>query len=200
VYFVLQYLSGGDLMQMIRETQGKGLSRERVVVYSAEIVLAIEYLHSRHVIYRDLKPENVLIDGERHAKLSDFGLSKITPSRTFSLTGTPQFLAPEMVASNRPLTGYNAMVDWWGLGVMIHEMASAQLPFEDNNWAALSQKILASVPVYPAAIEPSLAAVLDGLLQKEAKKRFTAADLRKQPFYASLDWGKLERRELPAPQ
>ncbi len=200
MYFVLQYLSGGDLMQMIQQTQGKGLSKERVVMYSAEIALAVEYLHSRHVIFRDLKPENVLIDGERHAKLTDFGLSKITPSRTFSLTGTPQFLAPEMVASNRALVGYDRMVDWWGLGVMIHEMASAQLPFEDSNWTQLSQKIIAAAPVYPPAIDAQLAAVLDGLLQKDAKKRFTAKDMRKQPFYASLDWDKLERRELPAPK
>ncbi len=86
VYFVLQFLPGGDLMKLIEKTEGKGLNKDVVMIYSAEIALAINYLHEHHILYRDLKPENVMIDEDRHARLTDFGLSKIVVSRrTFSL-------------------------------------------------------------------------------------------------------------------
>lgn len=119
---------------------GRPLELARVVFYAAELVLALDYLHSRNVIYRDLKPENILIDKDGHVRVTDFGLSKIAKDKTHSICGTPQFLAPEMILYAKS-TGYNVMVDWWALGIVIHEMASCQLPFDDENHQQLYRKV-----------------------------------------------------------
>jgi serine/threonine protein kinase len=96
-------------------------SEERTKFYAAEIILAIEFLHEHGVIYRDLKPENVLLDNLGHIKLTDFGLSKLgqlkgSNKMTYSFCGTPEYLAPEIVANK----GHNHSVDWWSLVSQIH--------------------------------------------------------------------------------
>lgn len=164
VYFVLQYIEGGELMYHVH-AQGRPLEMARVVFYAAELVLALDYLHSRNVIYRDLKPENVLIDKDGHVRLTDFGLSKIAKDKTHSICGTPQFLAPEMILYAKT-TGYNVMVDWWALGIVIHEMASCKLPFDDDNHQQLYRKIVYEQPVFPGYFGPELCDLLEGFLTK----------------------------------
>ncbi len=114
--------------------------------------------------------------------------------------GTPQFVAPEMVAHNRALVGYDRMVDWWSLGVMVHEMASAKLPFDDTNWEMLQKKIMSDLPVYPESIrEKGLTTLLNGLLAKEARNRFGLEQMKSDAFYKPLDWKALAARNIPAP-
>jgi len=102
--------------------------------YTAEIILALEALHERGFIYRDIKPENILIDADGHLRLTDFGLSKyvdddVNGGKTNTFCGTCQYLAPEIILKK----GYNKMVDWWGVGILIHEMVFGQPPFNDSN-------------------------------------------------------------------
>lgn len=80
--------------------------------YGAEIVCALEYLHGKSIVYRDLKPENLLLDREGHLKITDFGFAKMLKDRTWTLCGTPEYLAPEIIQSK----GHNKAVDWWALG------------------------------------------------------------------------------------
>jgi serine/threonine protein kinase len=90
--------------------------------YAAEIILALQFLHSKGVIYRDLKPENMLLDSQGHLKMTDFGLSKnnfgVSNNLTFSVVGTPEYISPEIL--NR--TGHTQAVDWWSLGILLYEM------------------------------------------------------------------------------
>lgn len=104
-----------------------------------EIVLALEYLHSRYIAYRDLKPENLLIANDGHLKITDFGFAKKIPpgSRTLSLCGTPEYLAPEIIMNQ----GHNHGVDWWSLGVLMYEMLAGYPPFYDNNTYEVYRKI-----------------------------------------------------------
>lgn len=112
LYFVIDFLNGGELFWHLRKEHR--FSEDRTRFYAAEIVLALECLHKNGVIYRDLKPENVLLDKDGHIKLTDFGLSKTGISgdnMSYTFCGTPEYLAPEIVKGS----GHNKAVDWWSL-------------------------------------------------------------------------------------
>ena len=115
LYFIMEFLNGGELFfHLSREHR---FSEARTAFYAAEILLGIECLHERGIMYRDLKPENVMLDWEGHVKLTDFGLSKKEDiGKTYTFCGTPEYLAPEIIAG----TGHNKSVDWWSLVSFSH--------------------------------------------------------------------------------
>lgn len=123
VFFVMDYVPGGELFRFLRKQ--KKLTEEQAKFYAAEVTLAIEYLHSLDVAYRDLKPENILIDQRGHVKITDFGFAKRVPDVTWTVCGTPDYLAPEIIRSQ----GYTKAVDWWGLGVLIFEILAGYVIF-----------------------------------------------------------------------
>ena len=128
LYFITNFMHGGELNYHIYKEENNYFSEEKTKFYAAEIILGLDYLHKNNCIYRDLKPENVLIDKNGHIKLTDFGLSKLCeefPCKTNSLCGTPEYLAPEILFEK----DYGIEVDWWSLGVHIYEMLSRYLPF-----------------------------------------------------------------------
>ncbi|KAI1716585.1 protein kinase domain-containing protein [Ditylenchus destructor] len=124
LYMIMEFLSGGELFSYLRVS--KNFSSTIVKFYTAEIVLALEYLHSMSIAYRDLKLENLMLTHEGHVKITDFGFAKRIDNKSYTLCGTPSYLAPE-IASRR---GHNQMVDWWALGVLIFELMAGFPPFE----------------------------------------------------------------------
>ncbi len=112
----LEYLQGGEIFRLLRREQF--FPNDVALFYTTEIILALKYLHEKGIAYRDLKPENLLIAVDGHLKITDFGFAKKVQDRTFTLCGTPEYLAPEIIMS----TGHNQGVDWWALGILLFEM------------------------------------------------------------------------------
>lgn len=127
----MDYIAGGELFTYLR-TEGK-LDPEHAMQYSSQVCLMFEYLHSKNIIYRDLKPENILIDNEGYLKLTDFGFAKYCETRTYTLCGTPEYLAPEVLLNK----GHGKPVDWWTLGILTYEMIAGIDPFNDDDPMAI---------------------------------------------------------------
>uniref|UniRef100_A0A673AUF1 non-specific serine/threonine protein kinase n=1 Tax=Sphaeramia orbicularis TaxID=375764 RepID=A0A673AUF1_9TELE len=182
------------------------LSRERVFTedrarfYGAEIVSALEYLHSRDVVYRDLKLENLMLDKDGHIKITDFGLCKegITSDATMkTFCGTPEYLAPEVLEDN----DYGRAVDWWGLGVVMYEMMCGRLPFYNRDHERLFELILMEEIRFPRNLSPEAKSLLAGLLKKDPKQRLgggpnDAKDVMSHIFFITINWQDLEQKKI----
>ena len=202
LYFVLDYCPGGELFYHLGKA--KKFSEDRARFYAAEITLALQHLHKLGIVYRDLKPENVLLTEEGHVRLTDFGLSKEGINQADkgaqSFCGTPEYLAPEIL--NR--SGHGQAVDWWSLGALLYEMLTGWPPFYSRDQERLFNKIKKCNVDIPHDLSPDTADILIKLLQKDPKKRLggderDAESVKSHPFFKSIDWDKLYRKELPVP-
>jgi serine/threonine protein kinase len=134
MYLVLELINGGELFTYLRSV-GR-FPVEQAQFYSAQVCQMFEYLHSKNIIYRDLKPENILIDKTGYLKLTDFGFAKYCEGRTYTLCGTPEYLAPEILLNK----GHGKPVDWWTFGVLLYEMNAGIDPFNDEDPMLIYQK------------------------------------------------------------
>merc|ERR1711976_1014498 len=138
LYFVLPFIPGGELFSHLR-----AVGRFSIPVaqfYTAEVVSALSYLHSLQIVHRDLKPENILLDSKGHIKIVDFGLSKYVKHKTKSICGTPEYVAPEILLN--AVTGYGLSVDWWSLGVLVHELVTGVTPWRHPDIYTLYDMII----------------------------------------------------------
>lgn len=202
LYFVLDYCAGGELFFHLGKL-GK-FPEPRACFYAAEIVLAISYVHELGIIYRDLKPENVLLDAKGHVRLTDFGLSKEginnSSSGATSFCGTPEYLAPEIL--NRQ--GHGRAVDWWSLGALLYEMLTGLPPFYCRDRERLFEKIRKSELNYPRYLSSNAQKLLRGLLTRDPNKRLgsgagDANDIKSDTFFGDINWESLTRGDLPPP-
>jgi len=199
LYLLMEYVPGGELFYYIR-LYGN-LSTEITRFYCAEIILVIEYLHSRNFIYRDLKPENILLDSEGHLKLTDFGFAKFVIDRTWTMCGTPSYLAPEVVAGN----GHGRAVDWWSLGILLFEMLAGYPPFIEEDPLKLFSKIREpEALIYPEYFTVESIDLIKKLLVVDPTRRFGmlrrgVLDIKLHPFFNSIDWVIISERSIRAP-
>ncbi|ETV93510.1 AGC protein kinase [Aphanomyces invadans] len=230
LYMGMEYLSGGDLRYHIMAHHHQHehahhiagisglntLSPSRIKLYAAELVAALAHLHSLHIIYRDLKPENVLVARDGHIKLVDFGLSKVTCSASKTLAGSPEYIAPEVLVHSKKATsasgasgdGYTDACDWWSLGVLVYELYVGRTPFHDANQAIMYRNI-AEGPVYiPTEWGPDVASLLRGLIERDVSKRLGGStnetpvpfDIMNHPYFGSINWDILQAKGGPAPE
>eukprot|EP01127_Copromyxa_protea_P008555 TRINITY_DN1966_c0_g1_i1.p1 TRINITY_DN1966_c0_g1~~TRINITY_DN1966_c0_g1_i1.p1 ORF type:complete len:295 (+),score=46.56 TRINITY_DN1966_c0_g1_i1:145-1029(+) len=143
LYLCMDYCPGGDLFRVIRDHGN--LSHPTAAFYGAEVVLCFEFLHERKIAFRDLKPENVLVAADGHIKLCDFGFAKEVKDRTWTLCGTPEYLAPEVLLGE----GHNTAVDWWSFGILLFEMMAGFPPFPGARPMEIYDKILDGVYTLP---------------------------------------------------
>ncbi len=201
LYLVLDFLAGGELFYHLREETK--FSVERAKFYIASIILALEHLHTHNIIYRDLKPENVVLNTEGYAVLTDFGLAKSSVNQsnpTYTFCGTPEYLAPEILKGN----GHAKAVDWWSLGILLYEMIVGLPPFYSENIKEMYELILAAPLKFPNSVPMDAQNLLRGLLERDEKKRLgggarDGAEIREHPFFNNIDWEKMMAQEVPPP-
>ncbi|KAI7879790.1 kinase-like protein [Lichtheimia hyalospora FSU 10163] len=198
LYMLLGYVVGGELFSHLRRA-GR-FTNDMTRFYASEIVLAIEYLHSKNIVYRDLKPENLLIDHDGHIILTDFGFAKIIQDRTWTLCGTPEYLAPEVIQSK----GHGKAVDWWALGILIFEMLAGYPPFFDDNSFGIYEKILAGRVQFPSHFDFLAKDLLKRLLVGDRTKRLGnlkggPEDIKRHKWFRGVDWIGLLEKTVRAP-
>jgi serine/threonine protein kinase len=190
-YLGLEYAPGGELFYHMNKRGSVQIDDARL--YAAEIGLALTHLHRLGIVYRDLKPENVLLDRLGHVKLTDFGLSKVLDrtGKTSSFCGTSEYLAPEIVMG-RP---YGYAIDIWALGILTYEMLVGGTPFHDENKTKLFTNIVSGTPHFPLGFDARVRHFILSLLTKDPSTRPRFNDLKNHPFFEGFDWGMVERRE-----
>ncbi|MCJ1361074.1 serine/threonine protein kinase psk1 [Acarospora aff. strigata] len=206
LYLILEYASGGELFTHL--ALERMFSETTAAFYMAEMVLALAHLHQTvGVVYRDLKPENCLLDSEGHLLLTDFGLSKVAldgddrAHHCNSILGTIEYMAPEVIQG---LT-YGTAVDWWSLGALGYDLLTGAPPFAANNHAKIQEKILRQKLVLPYFLGPDAKDLLTRLLRKDPAKRLGGCmprdlkTIKGHRFFRKIDWRALERREVEPP-
>jgi serine/threonine protein kinase len=205
LFMVMDYARGGELFTHIRRL-GR-LPEDMARFYAAEILLGMDWLHERGIIYRDLKPENVLLDADGHIKLSDFGLSKlglIQERYTFSVCGTPEYMAPEILEGG----GHDRAVDFWGLGTLIYEMLAGMPPVSHTE-RRNKQAILKTIKNSKLSIKTWFSNEAGDLITKllhpkvsatQAARRLTsAAKIKSHAFFSSINWTNLAAKQVEPP-
>ncbi|XP_046728986.1 protein kinase C eta type isoform X1 [Silurus meridionalis] len=203
LFFVMEFVNGGDLMFHIQKS--RKFEENRARFYAAEITCALIFLHSKGIIYRDLKLDNVLLDRDGHCKLADFGMCKegmFEGTATGTFCGTPDYIAPEILQEML----YGPSVDWWALGVLLYEMLSGHAPFEAENEDDLFECILNEEIVLASWLSTNAEDILKALLMKNPTRRLGCVTssggenaVMAHAFFNTIDWEKLNRREMEPP-
>ncbi|XP_063802340.1 protein kinase C delta type-like [Pseudophryne corroboree] len=198
VFFVMEYLSGGDLFQLI---QSRGpFDVPTIRFFAAEILCGLQFLHTKGIVHRDIKTENILLDAAGHVKIADFGLSvmNVHGDKTISgQTGTLNYMAPEVIC-NFP---YNFIVDLFSFGVVLFEMATGLYPFHaGNDSTKIALSIMHDAPCYPSNLHPEIRDLLERLLCKDPEERLNrCSNITCHPFFKSINWEKLEAGRITPP-
>ncbi|KNE66355.1 AGC/PDK1 protein kinase [Allomyces macrogynus ATCC 38327] len=213
LYFVLECAENGELLAYIRRAHD-GLDLDAARFYAAELIIAVEYLHSMGVLHRDLKPENVLLSSDMHIKLADFGSAKLlrpespprpapaapprdtdhgadahvdadaAPKSTRSFVGTAEYVSPELL-QDQPA---GAASDVWALGCILYQMLVGRPPFKGSNDYQTFQKILKRDFIIPDRIDPDARDLIDKMLVLDPNGRISLADAKQHAFFSGFDW------------
>ena len=202
VYICMEFVKGGEFYSIVR--QYSPFPDMVAKFYAAQVVSILSYLHAKCIVYRDLKPENLLMAPSGYLKLADFGFAKfIRPGHTTrTLCGTPEYLAPEMLIS----AGHDKAVDWWTLGIFLFEMLVGDPPFSGGEPAQMYREILSTKLRFPAFVDAGARSLIKRLLVPDPRKRLGTPPGREgseqvihHRFFDALDWVALEAQTLPPP-
>uniref|UniRef100_V5GQA3 cGMP-dependent protein kinase n=1 Tax=Anoplophora glabripennis TaxID=217634 RepID=V5GQA3_ANOGL len=206
VYLLLEVCYGGDLWNLLHKQKKRNFEESAAKFYSGCIVEALEYLHKRSIIYRDLKPENVMVHSNGYLKLTDFGFAKKIDSKekTYTFVGTAEYVAPELIQNK----GYNKAVDYWALGVFIFELLTGRTPFHTNDPGHLKtyKLILKGIDhvTFPYYISSKARSLIKKLCAHTPSDRLgcqrgAIEDIKSHPWFSSFNWSKLRNFEITPP-
>ena len=211
LYFVLSYCSNGDLLSVIKKTGTLSLNRSRF--FTAELVEALAFMHSKNIIHRDFKPENILVDEKYHLHITDFGSTRILGEedrtnavtsdqpvrRNNSFVGTAQFFSPEILQGKEPHIG----TDLWSLGCVLFQMITGKHLFTGNHEYDIFQKVVKAEYTIPDEFDSEAKDLIGKLVVTDPNERLGASEaqgydkLRLHPFFASIDWQNISEQTPP---
>lgn len=198
VFFLLDACLGGELFTLLRRCR---YFKEKVArFYSACVIEGFEYMHTRDIVYRDLKPENLILNTDGYLKITDFGFAKVIRGKTFTLCGTPDYIAPEILTGR----GHDKGVDWWTLGVFIYEMLSSISPFFDTEPLVMYRRIVKGKYKTPRFFSQDATDIIQSLLCRRPAKRLGVAEggvqnIKKHPWFKEFDWKIMSQNRYKAP-
>lgn len=199
LYSLTEFVRGSDLFAVLRQIGLLGDADAKF--YTASLILVLEHLHERSIVYRDLKPENIIVDHQGYVKLIDFGTARIISDRTFTLLGTPHYMAPEVILGK----GYDCLADYWSLGVMLYEFVCGMVPFGDDlrNPYDVYESVLSGQLLYPRYTQvpfPSQSLV-EQLLSKHPPSRLggSSTNIKHHKWFRSFDWEGLTDQAIKPP-
>eukprot|EP00747_Dinoflagellata_sp_TGD_P032244 gnl/TRDRNA2_/TRDRNA2_135853_c1_seq1.p1 gnl/TRDRNA2_/TRDRNA2_135853_c1~~gnl/TRDRNA2_/TRDRNA2_135853_c1_seq1.p1 ORF type:complete len:344 (-),score=93.41 gnl/TRDRNA2_/TRDRNA2_135853_c1_seq1:41-1072(-) len=198
IYLLLEYCSGGEFCTYLRKANK--FENDQAIFYAAQVASIFEYIHSKHIIYRDLKPENMLIMVDGYIKLTDFGFAKVCENRTYTLCGTPEYIAPEVLLNK----GHGKAVDWWTLGILSYEMLVGYPPFVDEDPMRIYQKILAGKLAFPKTFDKHAKDLIKKLVIADLGKRLGnlrngPLDVKQHKWFKDFKWEGLIEKKIPSP-
>lgn len=199
LFLMMEYIIGGEFFSHLRKA-GR-FPNETSRFYAGQITLVFDYLHAQAILYRNLKPENMLLDREGNCKVIDFGFAKEVEHRTWTLCGTPEYLAPEIILSK----GHSKAVDWWALGILMYEMLAGYPPFCDEDPLGIYQKILQGKIKFPRHVESRHSKdLIKKLLTADLTKRLGnlkggAEDIKKHRCFGGINWSDMLKKKLTPP-
>eukprot|EP00834_Sanchytrium_tribonematis_P000788 NODE_15_length_50561_cov_0.608081.p19 type:complete len:332 gc:universal NODE_15_length_50561_cov_0.608081:5414-4419(-) len=200
LYLIMEYIPGGELFSHLRKAGRFNLSTS--VFYAAQLTTALGFLHDHGCIYRDLKPENLLLNSKGNLKLCDFGFAKFVPEGdvTYTLCGTAEYLAPEIIKGK----GHTKAVDWYALGILIYEFLVGYPPFYDESPFGIYEKILRAKLIFPAQFHSPAKDLIRQLLTHDLTNRIGnlrngTDDIKNHLFFAQINWLDVENLKLTPP-
>lgn len=205
VHLILEYVPGGELFRRLHQV--KRFCNDEAKFYATELVVFLESIHARGYMYRDLKPENVLLDAQGHVKVVDLGFIKPfsdeASERTSTCVGTPQYLAPEQLTQSTSARCYTRIVDWWALACVIYEMVNGEPPFfhsKGDSSFELYTRILQGHIHWPYRMHAALKDLLKHMLQSDISKRLCHVDrIKEHRWFSDVDWHEVAQRHVHAP-
>ena len=202
VYMLMGLVQGGELHSVMDTPKHKGISEVSAKFYAADICEGLAYMHRRGYVYRDLKPENVLVDSEGYPVIVDYGFMKFVTERTYTFCGTPLYIAPEVILNR----GHNWGVDHWSMGALLYEMFTGDTPFylDGMDQMALFKAICKGRYEVPRRISSSAKAILAGFLNRNPSRRLGSLargedDIYEPPWFKYIDSHALRLKEIKAP-
>jgi len=201
--FILDLMNGGDLHYHL--SQHGVFNENEMKFYAAEVILGLEHMHRRYIVYRDLKPANILLDEHGHVRISDLGLAcDFSKKRPHASVGTHGYMAPEVLSKS---TAYDSSADWFSFGCMLYKLLKGHSPFRQHKTKdkhEIDRMTLTMNVELPDNFSPELKHLLESLLQRDVDKRLGcgghgAEELKTHPFFTGVDWVQVYQQKYPPP-